>query len=204
MDDIKKRKGLRWGFTTGIVLFSMIMYMTFPHPEMLVKDDGTWHIIFDSHLVSAAEPDAGSYGWLATFLYDYAEDPDKMDNGTWYESASNVSGYIQNDGGQAKVASEHGSYIVVRVKFNKDQCYDGGDSQWVHTRTKCHLTCTGLMDAEDLTSSPGSYSLYENSVANDSSGTNLYINFYWDDGVDGYKIPDDGTMAWNITVYAKY
>lgn len=195
-----KKISIKWGFVASLIILSTFCYFTLS-PSVKIEE---WHVIIESHGVRAAEPDAGQYGWLATFLYDYAENPDQMDNGTWYASASNVSGYIQNDGGQDEVASEHGSYIVVRVKFDKDQCYDGDDSQFVHTRTKCHLTTTGLMDGEDLTSEPGSYSLYANAVANNSGGTNLYINFYWDDGVDGYKIPDDGTMAWNITVYAKY
>jgi len=197
-----KKRGIGWGFIAGLVILSMIIYMTFPTPEVII-DDGEWHIIFDSRTASAAENNAGSSGWLSTFLLDYTEDPDKMANGTWYESAANVSGYVSNDGGQDEVKSESGSYIVVRVKFNKDQCWDG--SQFVHTRTKCHLTMTGAMDDETITNYPGTHSLYtRSSDANSTTGTNLYINFYWDDGVDGYKVPDDGRMSWNITVYAKY
>jgi len=32
----------------------------------------------------------------------------------------------------------------------------------------------------------------------------LYINFCWDDNDNGYIISDDGSLAWNITISAKY
>ena len=32
----------------------------------------------------------------------------------------------------------------------------------------------------------------------------LFINFYWDDNDDGYRITDDGSLAWNITISAQY
>jgi len=195
------RKGIRWGFVIGLACFITLSYNALnPYIE---NDDGEWHVVFTMSS-ARAEADAGSSGWLATFLYNQSEDPDKMDNGTWFESASNVTGYITNDDGQDEVASESGAYFVVRVKFDKDQCYDGDDSQWVHTRTKCHATFTGLMNGDDFSDEPGTHALYANSVANDSTGTNLYINFYWDQGGTGYMIPDDTRCPWNITVYAKY
>lgn len=199
-----KKIGISWGFVIGLVIISTFIYFTISPSISIQKDEGSWHIVFEAGSVSAAENEAGSYGWLATFLYNYSEDPTQMDNGTWFESATNVSGYVENDGGQDEVASESGSYIVVRCKFEKSQCYDGDDSQWVDSRVKCHMTITGSMDTEDFTSQPLQHSLQNNSVANNSAGTNLYINFYKDDGVDGYKVPDDGRLNWNITVYAKY
>lgn len=194
-------KGISYGFVSGIVILSMVAYMSLS-PSVHIEE---WHVVFTAGSASAAENDAGSSGWLATFLYNQSEDPDQMNNGTWFESASNVSGYVENDGGQDEVTSESGSYIVVRCKFNKDQCYDGDDSQWVHTRTKCHMTITGSMDSKDFTDQPLQWGLQNNSVANDSTATNLYINFWKDDGGGyGYAVPDDGRLSWNITVYAKY
>jgi hypothetical protein len=61
----------------------------------------------------------------------------------------------------------------------------------------CYLTVSG---SETISNVLGVHAISRNNSADDF----IWINFYWDDGVDGYRIINDGTLAWNITLMAKF
>lgn len=207
-EKLKYRKaGISWAVVTAFVVASLVIIANFPKVEV---DEGEWHVIWEGNLASAAEndPGAGVSGWLATFQLDYAETPGTclMSNATngAYDGWGNVSGYINADDTEADLASEDPAYFTVRCRFNDTVCGDAGTL--MKHRVKCALTVSGdetisnvnlLGDDDDVAGGGGAFVSY--------NGSNwLYVNFCWDDNSDGYRITDDGSLAWNVTISAKY
>lgn len=138
-------------------------------------------------------------GWLATFCLDYAETPGTClasnASGGGYDSWTNVSGYCDTDDTDTDLASDDPFYFVVRCRFNASQCKDGG--VYKDSRTMVNLTVAG---DEAIAGTAGTAVVSFNSTSADY----IYINYYWDDGVDGYRITDDGSLTWSLVISAKY
>jgi len=204
-----KKAGISLGTVSAIAIAALVIFATAPRPELKI-DDGDWHIIWQGNLASAAEnnPGAGVSGWMATFCLDYAETPGTclMSNATagGYDAWGNVSGYVSADDTETDLASEDPFYFVVRCRFNETVCGDAGVLQ--KDRVRCALTVSGdetisdvALDGDDdaVAGGGGAFVSYNGSAW-------LYVNFCWDDNSDGYRITDDGSMAWNVTISAKY
>ena len=181
-------------------------------PENIDTDTDTeeWHIVaqLDSDNLDAlgeASPGSGASGWLSTFLLDYEQDPGTVlaVNGTDWSSDANTMGYVDTDDTNSDITSEDPFYFVVRARFN-DNVKDGSD--FIGSRCRCTLTVDG-----DETIS-GVAQLGDDTGADNNGGgcvsqngtSYIYINFWWDDNSDGYRITDDGGLTWSITLEAKY
>lgn len=196
-----KNAGVHWGimFCVILVVF-MLGTRMMPTPVLEQDDEGDWHIVcrvIDS-ATAEANPGTGASGWLATFQLNYTGSTPSTaltDNASGgYDAWGNVSGYVDSDNNDTDLPSEAGNYYVVRCRFN-DTVKSGGN--FMDDRCRVKLTVSGDETISDVA---GTRVVSQNS----SSDTYIWINFYWDDAGDGYRITDDGSMAWNITVYAKY
>lgn len=211
------------GISLGLVL-SVMGFVLLNKPEMnksisaLTKDaispDGEWHDVMvmtmkDGVLMPLGEatPASGS-GFLSIFLLDYGADVSLLgDNATDWSVDANVHAYADADAFSEDTASEDPFRIVVRARFTKAVCFDEGDSQFVGNRTKCTITFTG--DESGTITHYGNHT--EGATGggicsyNDSGGAALFVNFYYSDGVDGYRITDDGSLTISsIVISAKY
>ena len=101
--------------------------------------------------------------------------------------------------GNTDLKSEDPTYFVVRCIFD-DDAKDAGS--WNNSRFRVNLTVSG----DETISDVGEYdnsSTDGDAVVTANTSTNIWINFYWDDGSDGYRITDDGTLTWSISIYER-
>jgi len=168
-----------------------------------IEEEPVWQVIQKfSPLGAEADPGSGvESGWLSFFVLDYAETPastignSNATNGA-YDAWGNVSGYQNTDDAEAMdLASEDPGYFVGRARFNKTHCWDG--SKFMDNRCSIRLTVSGDETISDV---EGTRAVSYNDTGEDW----IWINFYWDDASDGYRITDDGTLTWNVTISAKF
>ena len=199
----KKKAGipLKAGLLTMLVVTSLVIVNTVQKP-MILDEEPVWQVIQKfSPLGSEADPGSGvESGWLSFFCLDYAETPatclaSNATNGA-YDGWGNVSGYQNTDDAESMdLASEDPFYFVCRARFNKTHCWDS--DKFIDSRCSIRLTVSGDETISDVEGTRAvSY--------NDTNEDWIWINFYWDDGVDGYRITDDGSLDWNVTISAKY
>ena len=214
----KKRKeiiqaGMIGGVLTALV-FAVVGYNAIVDNEDLLaglndKDVETWHTIAElnsyNFLLGENDPGGVASGWISTFCLDYAETPSTClasnDTGAGYSGWGNVSGYVDTDDTDTDLKSDDPFYFVVRCRFN-DTVKDGSD--FMGNRCKCVLTVSGdetitaVAHIGDNTNNSGG------GVVSQNGSDFIYINFYWDDNDDGYRITDDGSLDWSIVIKAKY
>lgn len=215
MGNIKEKKDkaggvpLKAGLISAIVIVTLVVGFTFPKPMLVQDDDLSWHVMWEISSASAAEanPGAGESGWLATWCYDYAETPsaDNATAGNYETWTGNVSGYQNTDNAEAMdLASDDPFYFVVRCRFNDTNV--GAAGTLMSNRCRVSLTVSG----DETISNVLIYGNDENLAGGggafvcDNNSAWLYVNFYWDDNSDGYRILDDGSLAWNITISAQF
>lgn len=203
-----------FGMTTMAIVVAVMFILVYsaPKPVFVQDDEGSWNVLWEISSASAAEADPGGFasGWLSTFCLDYAETPvDTVGNSNattgLYDVWGNVSGYQNTDDAEAMdLASEDPFYFVVRCRLNETNVGSGGTL--MSNRCRVSLTVSGdetISNVEifghDTNIADGGAAYV---VVNNSNW--LYVNFVWDDGVDGYRIIDDGSLAWNITISAKF
>ena len=215
MRDIKETKKngkagvpLKAGFVIMAIVAVLVIANTVTNQTVTQKEEPVWQVIQKlSSLGAEADPGADESGWLATWCYDYAETPsdDNATDGNYDTWTGNVSGYQSTDDADAMdLASEDPFYFVVRARFSEVHCSDAGTL--MSNRCRIALTVSGdetISDVylyghdTDLAGGGGAFV-----CSNDTAW--LYINFYWDDNSDGYRITDDGTLAWNITISGQW
>jgi len=201
---------LKAGIVSGLVVLSVVVAMVgVSYLQQPVDEEPMWHTVAvvtsDMLILGENDPGASTSGWLATFCLDYAETPGTClasnASGGGYDGWGNVSGYVDADDTDTDLASEDPFYFVVRCRFN-DSVKDGAD--FIGNRCRCTLTVSGdetisaVAQVGDVSDTTGGGVVSQN-------GTDyIYINFYWDDNSDGYRITDDGTLTWSILIEAKY
>jgi len=217
---MKKEKSMKMGLVIGTMLImvfagmGIVVYLNEKKPIDVFdeeKDDLEWVEIAtvdskDIPRVPVGEASPAGEGWLATFMLNYSETPGTClasnASGGGYDSWGNVSGYVDTDDTDTDLPSESGSYYVVRARFDSD-VKDGSD--FIGGRCRCTLTVSGdetisgvaqVGDSSDTTG--GGVVSYNNTGAD-----YIYINFYWDDNSNGYRITDDGSTDWSITLEEK-
>lgn len=197
----------------GFVLFNApsIVDKTFAEPDINEYEE-TWHTIasWEPGLspLGEADPGVGASGFLSIFLLDYGADPGDLGvNATDWSASGDVHAYADTDAFSEDTPSEDPFYIVVRARFSKAVCYDEGDAQFSGNRTKCKITFSG--DEADTIIHYGNHT--EGATGggicsyNDSGGDALFVNFYFDDNNDGYRITDDGSLTISlIELSARY
>lgn len=139
--------------------------------------------------------------WLSFFVLDYAETVDTVlaNNATDWSGAATARGYADSDSFNEDLAANDGGYFVCRCRFNTSA---KNGSTWEHDRFRVNLTVSGDETISDV-------GVYDNSSNGDAVVSNqeanwIFINFYWDDESDGYRIVLDGTLTISFTIYEKY
>lgn len=149
-----------------------------------------------------------SSGWLSTFWLDYAENPAvRLGDNTTTNGSTGVRGYCEEDDStNHDLKSEDPAYPVVRCKFNRTHLWDAGEGCFIGSRARVTLTMTGDETILRTIYCNNSADTEGGGIESDNVTTNgsIYINFYWDDEVDGYRITDDGSLTWSIVIEAKY
>ena len=205
----RRKAGITLGTTLGIVAVILIATSYSTVIEKAIEeifDPPEWHDIArisskDIGLSPLGEASVSNNvsGWLAFFCLDYAETPGTClasnASGGGYDSWGNVSGYVDADDQETDLKSEDPFYFVARSQFNWSHARN--DTIFIDARCRIFLTVSG----DETISNVAGTRVVSN---NDSSDGCIHINFYWDDGADGYRIVDDGSLAWNLTIQAKY
>jgi len=211
----KKNKYKKLGIISGTIIAMVtavfvVTAMIGINPVDINNDDKVleWHVVSEVNswdIVGENSPGAGASGWLSTFCLDYGETPGTVlaNNATDWSSSATARGYVDTDDTDTDLKSEDPFYFVVRARFN-DSVKDGAD--FIGSRCRCTLTVSGdetISGVAQTGDDDGSDNNGGGEVS--QNGTSyIWINFWWDDNSDGYRITDDGTLPWSITIEAKY
>ena len=191
-----KKASIIFGF---VVAFLLVM----SNIQLQLNNEGSWKIVWDGNLVSAAEndPGSGASGFLEFFIINHSATPATAYNENdsavlegWCTAAN--LGYASADNFNIEVAHSVTFDIVVRVRFNKTNCWDG--AKFIGSRTRVNITCSGDLVISDVTGT--------NVESYNNTGQNfIWINVYWDNGGAGYSINADDTFdVSEISIEAKY
>ena len=181
------KKGVTFGLITGIIMLTLVLSSTTPMITQNEQGSPQLHIKFNTALAENT-PDSGESGFLSIFGLDYGQNPATVlqNNATDWSSSANVHWYADSDSFDEDCTSEDPFYFVVRARFNKTHCWD--DTQFIDSRCRCTLTVSG---DETITTTTGTAVVSQNDTDDDF----IWINFYWDDGSNGYRITDGGTIT---------
>jgi len=206
----KKKNVIQAGVVIGVAvaLLSVFYAVSIVNEPLLLSDEeAEWHVVdmITPELLITGENSlsGGDSGWLSTFILDYAEDPGTVlaNNATDWSAAATARGYVDADDTDTDLASEDPGYFVVRCRFN-DSVKDGSD--FIGSRCRCTLTVSGDETISGVAQVGDSSDGTGGGVVSQNGTDYIYINFYWDDDSDGYRITDDGSLDWSITVEEKY
>lgn len=171
-----------------------------------VEEEIVWQKTAEINPLGENNPGAGVGGVMSIFWLDYGQVPQTVlaNNATNWETSPNTHAYEDTDGTTTDTKSEDPSYIVVRCCFTQDQAMSGGN--WNASRTRATLTCSGDETISQTIVGNNSVETYGGGIEseNNSDYNKLYINFYFDDNSDGYRILDDGSVVWSVVIEAKY
>ena len=207
MKENNKKYGFRKaGFLLvfGIALIMLVVTVKIPVDKLIDDNEEPqveWVHMQTVNSWELGEFNPGAEGWLSCFHLDYGQVPETVlaNNATDWSASGDARGYVDTDNAVTDLKSEDPSYIVVRCRFDDDA---KNGSTWEWDRFRVNLTVSGDETISDVGE-------YDNSTSNgdavvSASGSNyIYINFWWDDGSDGYRITDDGTLTWSISIYEK-
>lgn len=210
---VSRKAGFYSIVIVGLLLVAGSVYFTVDENDIVdevldeILDDTpvyeeTWHLVQQVSWNTVGENDPGDEGWLSTFQLDYGQVPETVlaNNATDWSADANTRGYVDTDNTEADLKSEDPAYFCVRCKYDND-AMEGATWNW--SRFRVNLTVSG----DETISGVGEYdnsSSAGDAVISASDTTHIYINFWWDDGVDGYRITDDGSLVWSISIYEKY
>lgn len=191
-------------FTIGICFLLFVVIVKLPVDNLIYDNDEPkveWVLVQEVNSWDLGEYNPGAEGWLSTFGLDYGQVPETVlaNNATDWSASGDARGYVDTDNTETDMKSEDPFYPVVRCRFDTDA---KNGSTWEWDRFRVNLTLSG----DETISGVGEY---DNSSSNgdavvSASGSNyIYVNFWWDDGVDGFRITDDGTISWSISIYEK-
>ena len=208
-----KKNSINWrkaGFFFAVTIAFVLMIALWDFGVINNDDtddyEETWHLVAEITLDALGEYDPGTEGWLSAWHLDYGQVPETVlqNNATDWSADANARGYVDVDDDTTDLKSEDPSYVCFRAKFD-DDAKDGG--VWDYERFRINLTISGDETISDRGESDNSTNDGSNSgdAVISAVGTNwIYINFWWDDNSDGYRITDDGTLTWGISIYEKY
>lgn len=203
-----KKAGHRLGLIVGIFVVCFILIM-----NVQIKEEPTWHIIWEGNLAEAAEnnPGAGATGWLEIFFINHTAAPatayDENTSAT-LESwcVANMAGktpYGTADEFNVELDSLTSFDILVRARWNATHAKNATIYDGARCRIKMNFTCTNWADGEDKAA------LTEGTLV--VSGNNsvygfIYCNVYWNaDDNNGFQLNDDATLTIHkISIEAKY
>jgi len=206
MNKINFRKA---GFLTVVLVCTVTVLATLNFTSGNEKDEVEpeiepkieWVLVQEVSWDSVGEFPAGGEGWLSIFHLDYGQVPETVlaNNATDWSASGDARGYEDADNQESDLKSEDPSYIVVRCMFDSD-AKDGASWNW--SRFRVNLTVGGDETISDVGEYDNSSSAGD-AVISENHTNYIYINFWWDDGVDGYRVTDDGTLTWSISIYER-
>ena len=210
---MKNKWTLGIGIPVGIVTAILIMASVGNVSNNIVVDNNeaedelVWHKTFVWTATGENDPGYETGGFMSCFMYDYAEDPelDLADNTTDWSTNASVVAYADADDWSEDTPSENYSYIVVRASFTLAQAASGG----VYNGSRCRVTLTASGDETISQTIVGNNTAetYGGGIESENSTDEpkIYINFYFDDNSDGYRVADDGSLVIDsIVIEAKY
>lgn len=204
----KRNKFVKAGFVTVIIIFGVAIGLIVSNIYWAVETNKNnddieveWILLQTVSSDALGDYPAGGEGWLSTFCLDYAETPDSVlaNNATDWSSDARARGFVDADNQETDLASEDPTYFCVKAVFD-DDAKDSGS--WNNSRFRVNLTISGDETISDVGE-------YDNSTTDGdavicaNSSTNIWIVFYWDDNDDGYRILDDGSLVWSISIYER-
>jgi hypothetical protein len=187
------------------------------HTEQVIRNENGMWITYiedkEGRLVPLGDYDptggagGNASGWLNMFLLDYGqtgETSEMKDNSTDWNTSGNAMGYAEIDNWNIDIVSEDPFRFCVKAQFNETHIKDSGT--WNHSRARVRLTVSGDETISAVYAVNNSGGNNDAVMTGYSAGNDLcYIIFYWDDGSDGYRITDDGTLTVSeIRIEARY
>lgn len=198
----KKASGIRWAFVFAVAAIMLFGAFNVPLPKNKdfhenPEDDGSveymiWESLFGS--TARADFDATGSGIESFFLLDYGQTPTAVlnNNATDWSSSPNVHYYASASGFSGEVPASDPFYFCVRGKYN-DSIYHDGDFN--ESRIRCRLQCSGDESVDIYESNNSATAGDWVFSAQDDTGTKfIWGVYFWDDGVDGYRITSSGTI----------
>jgi len=207
---MKKEKAIKISIGAAVPVAVVGIILIMANMGNIVTDDIVVEIVEEKEItwqvVGENDPGAGTGGFMSIFWLDYAETPETVlaNNATDWSTSGDVHSYEDSDGTTTDTVSEDPSYIVVRACFTQAQVMGGG--AWNASRTRCTLTCSGDETISQTVVGNNSAETYGGGIESDNNSAyaKLYMNFYFDDNSDGYRILDDGSVTWSVVIDAKF
>lgn len=171
------------------------------------QEEEVWQVIYQGNPLGENTPAAEAGGFMSCFLLDYGQDPATVlaNNATDWSAAATVHAYADSDDWSEDSPSEDPFYVVVRTRFTETQAKDGAN--WNGSRCRITLTASGDEAISQTIVGNNTAETYGGGIESDNNSAynHLYINFYFDDNSDGYRITDDGSLTISeIKIEAKY
>lgn len=200
-------------FFVGIVSAFLIMASinttenVFIPPELAEKTgEGEWHLIQRIDFADAVgEATPGSMGWLGAGFLDYTETPSTyfgFSNNDSHEGEGAVYGYVDTDPfTNTELESNRLGYYWVRAKFDATTLEDGS---WNYENYMVNITFTGDETINCVNATVNDTNATSDAEVSAVGANYIFIDFWFGDGVDGYRITADGTINVVIWIYAKY
>ena len=171
------------------------------------KETEMWHVVDVWTATGENDPGFETGGFMSCFLLDYGQVPATvlLNNATDWSASGDVHAYADSDDWSEDTPSEDPFYVVVRACFTQAQAGDGGEFNG--SRCRCTLTASGDETISQTVVCNGTAETYGGGIesANDTDKPKLYVNFWFDDNDDGYRLTDDGSLTISsIVIEAKY
>lgn len=171
-----------------------------------VDVDTAWQLVETASAVGENTPTGVESGFMSIWWYTYSENPvvDLAVNATDWSTNASSHGYEDTDATTTDTKSELLSYIVVRARFNVTHAKDGANFNG--SRCRATLTCSGDETISQTIVGNNSAETYGGGIESDNNSAyaHIYINFYFDDDDDGYRVTDDGSVTWAVKIEAKF
>lgn len=213
--ELKTKIGVGAGLAIALVAASLVIanyafidgsLSRLTEPDLDVKEEIVWQKTAEINPLGENDPGAGTGGFMSIFWLDYGEVPETVlaNNATDWSASGDVHAYEDADATTTDTVSDDPSYIVVRACFTQAQAMSGGD--WNASRTRATLTCSGDETISQTVVGNDTAETYGGGIESDNNSAynKLYINFYFDDNSDGYRILADGSVTWSVVIEAKY
>jgi hypothetical protein len=194
----EKEQKTKAGMITGGLLVGVVcavaFMMAFSNMQSTVYEEEeytpTWHTI---PWVGEYDPGAGNSGILDLFFYEYCASPATNYSTNLTAGDAKTYLYVDADDWNSEIRHTDAWDVVVRVRANKDHCYD---SEWNLSRMRMRMNST-------------SYSLTDSAltavqVDNNSASDYVYVQFYHQNAGSGFTISLDQTVAFENIYFQVY
>lgn len=203
-----KRKWASLGTIIGVATVSFLLY-TSVFMNVQVKDEPSWHIVWEGSLAEAAEgnPGAGASGFLEIFFTNHsssgttAYDTNTSSTfETWADAALAAGGgnaWASGDAFNLQLKHSTTFDVVVRCRFNRTVAHNGT----MFRDADCRVNLTAAGGGINIAGTTGTNCVSQNVTTNDY----IWINVYWNNTNAGYTLGKGQTCTiTEISIQAKY